>query len=158
MSKDRIMLTKEGREKLCKDLKFLKTEKRKEIAQALADARAHGDLSENAEYDAAKEAQAMNEKKIGNIEDTLIKAEIIDDSVMAKDEALLGANVKVVDKDTGDEYIYMLVSEEEADFENEKISISSPVGEALLGHKVGDVVDVKIPAGIIRYEILEITR
>lgn len=158
MSKGRIKLTREGRDKICKDLERLKGEKRREIAKALAEARAHGDLSENAEYDAAKEAQAMNEKKIAELEDTLMRAQLIDNSIISSDEALLGATVKVKDASTGEEFDYMLVSEEESDFDSNKISSSSPVGSALLGHKVGDTVEVKVPAGVLKYEIISITR
>lgn len=158
MSEGRIVLTRSGRDKLCEELEFLKGEKRREIAKDLADARAHGDLSENAEYDAAKEAQAMNEKKIAQLEETLARAQIIDDDAMPKDEALLGATVTVKDLATEEEFDYMLVSEEESDFEANKISASSLVGKALLGHKVGDVVGVEAPAGVIEYEITKITR
>ncbi|MDD4956630.1 MAG: transcription elongation factor GreA [Candidatus Omnitrophica bacterium] len=158
MGLDRVRLTRDGRDRLCRELEYLKGERRRQIARDLAEARSHGDLSENAEYDAAKEAQAMNEKKVAELEDTLIHAEIIDDSNMARDEALIGATVKVRDLKSGDEYTYMLVSEEESDFDENKISISSPVGKALLGHKVGGVVQVKVPAGVIEYEIVEITR
>ncbi|MBD3426241.1 MAG: transcription elongation factor GreA [Candidatus Omnitrophica bacterium] len=158
MSQGRITLTREGRDKLVKELEYLKGEKRREIAVQLAEARAHGDLSENAEYDAAKESQALNEKRIAELEETLIKAQIIDERAMPKDEALLGATVKVKDQSTGAQFDYVLVSEEESDFENDRISVSSPVGKALLGHRVGDVVEIAVPAGILKYEITEITR
>jgi transcription elongation factor GreA len=158
MAKGRISLTREGRDKLVRDLELLKGEKRREIAKQLAEAREHGDLSENAEYDAAKEAQAHNEKRISELEDTLIQAQIIDEDAMPKDEALLGATVKVKDQSSGFEYDYVLVSEEESDFENDRISISSPVGKALLGHKVGDIVDIQVPAGTLKYEIINISR
>ncbi|MGB2600544.1 MAG: transcription elongation factor GreA [Candidatus Omnitrophota bacterium] len=158
MAKGRISLTREGRDKLVRDLELLKGEKRREIAKQLAEAREHGDLSENAEYDAAKEAQAHNEKRISGLEDTLIQAQIIDEDAMPKDEALLGATVKVKDQSSGFEYDYVLVSEEESDFENDRISISSPVGKALLGHKVGDIVDIQVPAGTLKYEIINISR
>ena len=158
MTKKRVTLTREGREKLCAELEYLKNEKRREIAKALAEARAHGDLSENAEYDAAKEAQAMNEKKIAQLEDTLIGARIIDDKAVPKDQALLGATVKVKHQTNGEEYDYMLVSEEEADLDENKISVSSPVGKAMLGHKVGDTVRIQVPAGEVLYKITEIRR
>lgn len=158
MAGGHITLTREGRDKICKELDKLKSEKRREIAKALAEARAHGDLSENAEYDAAKEAQAMNEKRIRELEDTLARARIIDEKDIPKDEALLGATVTVKDTSSGEEFDYMLVSEEEADFMENKISVSSPVGKALLGHKVGDEVDVEVPAGTIKYTITKITR
>jgi len=154
----RIVLTRDGRDKLVRELECLKGEKRREIARALAEARGHGDLSENSEYDAAKEAQAANERKIGELEDILMNAQLMDDSAMPKDEALIGATVRVWDLNTKEEFDYMLVSEEESDFDLNKISISSPVGRALLGHKVGDVVEIKVPAGALRYELIAITR
>ncbi len=158
MSAGRINLTKEGRNKLVGELESLKGEKRREIAQMLAEARAHGDLSENAEYDAAKEAQAMNEKRISEIETTLVNAQIIDESSIPKDEALIGATVTVKDTASGEEFDYMLVSEEESDYDLDKISVSSPVGKALLGHKISDVVEILVPAGVLKYEIIKITR
>ena len=158
MGNDYITLTKAGREKIVKELEFLKTTKRHEVAKALNEARSHGDLSENAEYDAAKEMQALNEKKIGEIEAILMRSRIIDDSAIAKDEALLGATIKVKDLEMDEIFDYMLVSEEEADFEENKISISSPVGRAILGKRVGEIAEVNLQAGIIKYEILEINR
>lgn len=156
MAEGRVALTPEGREKLVKELEFLKGEKRREVAKDLAEARAHGDLSENAEYDAAKEAQAKLEKKISEIEETLMRATIIDTSNMPKDQAVIGATVTVKDMNTSEEFDYMLVSEEESDFESNKISVTSPVGEALMGHKVGEVVEIEVPAGILEYEIVKI--
>jgi transcription elongation factor GreA len=153
-----VTLTREGRDKIVRELEFLKGEKRREVAKALAEARAHGDLSENAEYDAAKEAQAHNEKRIAELEDILIRARIMDESAIASDEALLGAKVKVIDKETSEEFEYMLVSEEESDFSENKISVTSPVGKALLGHKKGDVVEISAPGGTLNYEITGISR
>jgi transcription elongation factor GreA len=158
MDKGRIALTREGRDKICRELEYLKREKRKEISRALSEARTHGDLSENAEYDAAKEAQAMNEKRIAELEDILIRARLIDVKAAPQGEALLGATVKVKDQNTQEEFDYMLVSEEESDFDLNKISVSSPVGKALLGHKAGDIVEIQVPAGILKYKIISITR
>lgn len=158
MGEGRVTLTRKGRDKICKELEHLKTKKRREIAKDLAEARAHGDLSENAEYDAAKEAQAMNEKKIAELEDVLIRAQLIDDNAVPKDEALIGATVKVEDQETKKIFDYMLVSQEESDFGLNKISISSPVGKALLGHKVGDIVEAQVPAGTLKYKIISINR
>jgi len=158
MGEGRVMLTREGYNSMKQELEDLQGTKRLEIAKDLAEARAQGDLSENAEYDAAKEAQAMNEKRIAEIEDVLTRSRIIDDSNIATDEALLGATVKVKDCETGEEFDYMLVSEEESDFDMNKISITSPVGKALLGHKVGDEVHVEVPAGVFRYAIVDIKR
>ncbi|MBF0216542.1 MAG: transcription elongation factor GreA [Candidatus Omnitrophica bacterium] len=153
-----ISLSREGYDKLRDKLNYLKGKKRMEIAGDLDRARSLGDLSENAEYDAAKEAQAHNEKQISDLEDTISRARILDDSKMSKDEALIGATVKVKDIKSGDEYDYMLVSEEESDFDLDRISVTSPVGKALLGHKVGDRIEIKVPAGSLVYQIVNISR
>jgi len=158
MSREYVSLTRKGRDKMCVELKFLKEEKRREIAKLLAEARAHGDLSENAEYDAAKEAQATNERKITEIESILIRARLIDEDSIPKDQALLGATIKIKDQDTAEECVYMLIAEEEPDIDLNKISVTSPVGKALLGHKKGDVVKIQVPAGTLTYKILSITR
>ncbi|MCX5701137.1 MAG: transcription elongation factor GreA [Candidatus Omnitrophica bacterium] len=152
-----IYLTREGYQKLTEELEFLKTTKRRQLTKAIAEARAHGDISENAEYDAAREAQGLNEKKIAELEQKLGSARILDDN-MPSDEVLIGATVKIKDLDSGEELIYTLVSEEEADYEQGKISISSPIGGALLNHKVQDMIEIKIPAGILKYQILKISR
>jgi len=158
MGEGRVFLTRDGRDKICRELELHKGEKRRAIAKDLAEARSHGDLSENAEYDAAKEAQAMNERKVAELEDTLMRGRIIDEKAMPDDEALLGATVKVKDPTSGEEFDYTLVSAEESDFDLNKISIDSPVGKALLGHKVGDTVEVQVPAGAFQYEIVNISR
>ncbi|MFH1847247.1 MAG: transcription elongation factor GreA [Candidatus Omnitrophota bacterium] len=158
MSSNRITLTRAGRDKICRELEVLKGEKRRAIARALDEARSQGDLSENAEYDAAKEAQAHNEKKISELEDTLMRAQLLDETNISKDEALLGANVKVRDVDSNEEFEYILVSAEESDFNENKISLTSPVGKALLGHKIGEIVEVSVPVGTIKYEIIGISR
>lgn len=151
-------LTHEGHEKLRKELEHLKTVKRRELSKAIGEARAHGDLSENAEYDAAKNAQGLNEKKIAELEEKLSRAKILDDSQMPHDEVLIGATVTLRDLDTKQEIQYMLVSEEEADLASGKISVTSPVGKALIGHKVGKLVEVEVPAGVFTYKILKIER
>jgi transcription elongation factor GreA len=151
-------LTVEGYEKLRKELEHLKTVKRRELSKAIGAARAHGDISENAEYDAAKEAQGLNEKKIAELEHKLATAQIIDEDNMAKDEVLIGATVKLKDLKSGNEITYTLVSEEEADFSQGKISISSPVGSGLMNHKKGDTVEINVPAGVLKYKILSIDR
>jgi len=153
-----IYLTRSGYEKLSEELERLKTVKRREFSKAIGEARAHGDISENAEYDAAKDAQGMNEKRISELEFKLANAQIIDDASMPKDEILIGATAKLKDMDTEEELAYTFVSEVEADYTQNKISISSPVGKALLGHKIGEVVEIKIPAGILKYKILNISR
>ena len=153
-----IHLTPEGYEKLRKELKFLKTVRRRELSKAIGEARDHGDISENAEYDAAKEAQGMNEKKIAQLEGKLSNAQILDDTHMAKDEALIGATVKLKDLNSKEVLQYTLVSELEADFSEGKISVTSPIGKGLLGHKVNKTVEIKVPAGILKYKILKISR
>jgi len=153
-----VYLTRAGYEKLTKELEYLKTAKRRELSKAIGAARAHGDISENAEYDAAKEAQGLNEKKIAELEDKLSRGRILDDEDMPKDEALLGATVTLQDLDTEEEVVYMLVSEEEADYTQGKISANSPVGQALLGQKIGSKLEIKVPAGILKYKVLKISR
>ena len=158
MPGDSMYISREGYEDLVKELEYLKTKKRREISRDIEKARGHGDLSENAEYDAAKEAQGMNEKKIAELEEKLQRAEILDDTDMPKDEALLGATVKMKDMKTGEEISYSLVSEPEADYSSGKISVTSPVGKGLLGHKKNDIVEIQVPAGVIKYKILQISR
>jgi transcription elongation factor GreA len=158
MSKGDVYLTHEGYEKLRKELEYLQNVKRREISKAIAEARAHGDLSENAEYTYAKEAQALNEKKVHELEDKLSRAKLIDENAMSKDEVLIGAKVRLKDLDSGEELEYSLVSEEEADYAANKISVTSPVGEALIGHKEGESVKIKVPAGTLRYKIVKISR
>lgn len=151
-------LTREGYEKLRKELEHLKTVKRRELSKAIGAARAHGDISENAEYDAAKDAQGLNEKKIAELEHKLATAQMIDEDNMSKDEILIGATVKLKDMKGDREITYTVVSEEEADFSEGKISISSPVGAGLMNHKKGDMVEITVPAGVLKYKILEISR
>lgn len=152
-----VYLTKEGYQKLSEELEYLKTVKRRELSKAVGEARSHGDISENAEYDAAKEAQALNEQRIAELEDKLSRARILDGDI-PRDEVLIGATVKMQDLDSGEEIEYTLVSELEADYSQNKISVSSPVGAALLNHKENETVEIKIPAGILRYKILKISR
>ena len=152
-----IYLTQEGYEKLVNDLEYLKTVKRRAFSKAIGEARAQGDISENAEYDAAKDAQGHNEKQIVELEDKLARVRILDKNI-SKDEVLIGATVKLKDMDTDEELEYTLVSELEADYNQNKISISSPVGAGLLGHKKNEIVEIKIPAGILKYKIIEISR
>ncbi len=152
-----IYLTQEGYEKLSGELEHLKTVKRRQLSKAVGEARAHGDISENAEYDAAKDAQAHNEKQIMDLEDKLARVRILDKNI-PQDEVLIGATVKLKDMDTEEELEYTLVSELEADFNQGKISITSPVGNGLLGHKENEVVEIKIPAGILKYKIIRISR
>jgi transcription elongation factor GreA len=155
---EQIYLTKEGHRKLMDELEFLKTVRRRQLSKAVGEARSHGDITENAEYDAAKEAQGLNEHRIRELQEKLSRGRIIDDENMPKDEVLIGATVKLRDLDSEEELEYTLVSEEEADYAQGKISISSPVGSALLNHKENDAVEIKVPAGILRYKILKISR
>ncbi len=156
MSAD-IYLTQDGFEKLVSELEHLKTVKRRQFSKAIGEARAHGDISENAEYDAARDAQAHNEKQIVELEDKLARVRILDKNI-PDDEVLIGATVKLKDMDTQEGLDYTLVSELEADYAVGKISITSPVGSGLLGHKENEVVEIKIPAGVLKYKIIKISR
>ncbi len=151
-------LTREGYESLRKELEYLKNIRRREISQQIAEARAHGDLSENAEYDAAKEAMALLQTKVNQLESKLSRARILEKEEIATDKVSLGSTVHLRDLSRNRELQYMLVSEEEADFAQRKISVSAPVGQGLLGCKPGEVVDIKVPAGILKYQIVKISR
>jgi len=153
-----IYLTREGYQKLMEEYEFLKTVKRRELSKAVGEARAHGDISENAEYDAAKEAQALNERRIAELGEKLSRARILDHENIPNDEVLIGATVRLKDLSTEEELEYTLVSELEADYAQGKISISSPVGQGLLGRKENEIAEIKIPAGVLRYKILKISR
>lgn len=154
---DEVYLTKEGHRKLTEELDFLKTVKRRDLSKAIGEARSHGDISENAEYDAAKEAQGLNEKRIAELEEKLSCARILDENI-PHDEVLIGATVKLKDLDSGEELEYTLVSELEADYSQGKISVSSPVGKGLLNRKEGEIAEIKAPVGALRYKILKISR
>ncbi|MBT8380299.1 MAG: transcription elongation factor GreA [Ignavibacteria bacterium] len=151
-----VYLTRERLVEIEKELKELKINGRKEIAEKIAEARAHGDLSENAEYDAAKEEQGLFELKISKLEDILSRAQIIDASKFSKDEVHILSKVKVRNLKNKKTFDYMMVSPEEADFQEGKISVTSPVGKGLLGSKVGEKVKIKVPAGLLELEILEL--
>lgn len=153
-----VYLTRNGYEKLVKELDFLKKEKRKQFSKAIGEARAHGDISENAEYDAAKEAQGLNEKRIAELEHKLSRARIIEYENISRDEVLIGAKVTLKDLDSQEILEYALVSDAEADYAEGKISVTSPVGAALLNHKEKEVVEINVPAGVLKYEILAISR
>ena len=154
---DAVYLTKAGYQKLCEELEQLKSERLK-ISKAIEEARLQGDISENAEYDAAKEAQAHNVFRTGELEMKLAKVRIIEDENIPADKVFIGAIVTLYDLDTDDEMTYMMVSPEESSYEESKISILSPIGKALMGHKEGDELDIKVPAGILKYRITEIKR
>jgi transcription elongation factor GreA len=153
-----IYLTQKGFDKLMQELDYLKTTRRQEISRAIATARAHGDISENAEYDAAKDAQGLNEKKVAELEDKMSRARILDDQSITKDEVLIGAIVDLQDLDSEEKLQYTLVSELEADYAASKISVTSPVGKALIGLKVNEIVEIKVPAGVLRYKVIKIDR
>ena len=153
-----IYLTRERLVALEKDLHDLKTNGRKGVAQRIADARGHGDLSENAEYDAAKEEQQLLELRIAKLETTLSKAKLIEAKDLPNDKVYILSRVKLKDLNTKDDFEYLLVSNEEANFEENKISVSSPIGKALLGKTKGETVDIKVPAGFLKYKILDINR
>lgn len=151
-------LSREGYEKLDKELRDLKTRGRKEIAEEIAEARAKGDLSENAEYDAAKEAQGMLEKRIAELENALANARILDEEDINIDKAYLLSTVTVYNHKLDKEVKYTLVSKDEANFKENKISIESPIGKALLGSEVDEVVEVEVPAGKLKLEVKNIER
>lgn len=151
-------LSQEGYDKLDKELRDLKTRGRKEIAEEISEARSKGDLSENAEYDAAKEAQGHLEKRIAELENTLATASIIDDREIDSSKAYVLSTVTILNKKANKEMKYTLVSKDEADFKQGKISVDSPIGKAILGKEVGDVVKVKVPAGNLELELLNIER
>ncbi len=151
-----VYLTKERLLELEKELKELKTNGRKEIANKIAEARAHGDLSENAEYDAAKEEQGLFELRISKLENVLSRARVIDASHFPEGEVHILSKVKVKNLKTNKVFEYTLVSPEEADFQAGKISVTSPVGQGLMGNKVKSKIKVKAPAGLMDFEILEI--
>lgn len=151
-----VYLTKERLIELEKELSELKTVGRQRIAEKIAEARSHGDLSENAEYDAAKEEQGLFELRISKLEGILARVRVIDKSEMPIDQIHILSTVSVKHLGNSNIYEYTLVSPEEADFQAGKISITSPVGQALAGKKIGDRVKVKAPAGLLEYEILTI--
>ncbi len=150
--------TAEGLKKLKEELNHLRDVERPRASQAIADARDKGDLSENAEYDAAKEAQGHLELKIAKLEETLANARLIDESQLDTSKALVLSTVKLRNKQNGMEMTYTLVAESEADLKAGKISVTSPIGKGLLGKKVGETAEIKVPNGTLKLEILEISR
>lgn len=148
--------TKEGLDKLKKELQDLKTKGRADMAKQIAEARDKGDLSENAEYDAAKEAQGLLELKISKLEIAVGNARVMDESAIDTSKVSILSTVKIKNKKNGAAFTYTIVSEEESDLKAGKISVKSPIGKGLLGKKVGDVAEVKAPAGTLEFEILEI--
>jgi len=150
--------TEEGLKKLKEELNQLKDVERPKASQAIAEARDKGDLSENAEYDAAKEAQGLLEMRISKLEETVANARLIDESQLDTSKVLVLSTAKIKNKANGMEMKYTLVAESEADLKAGKISVSSPIGKGLLGKSVGEIAQVQVPNGIMEFEILEITR
>lgn len=153
---ERIPMTSAGYQALEEEIRFLKSVERPRIIKAIAEARAHGDLSENAEYHAAKEQQGLNESRVLELEDKLSRAEVIDISKLSGDSVTFGAFVTLVDEDTEEEVRYQIVGDMEADVKKGRISVSSPIARALIGKEVGDSVEVNTPGGGKSYEILKI--
>ena len=153
-----VYLSRKGFQKLQEQLEALTTTERQKIAKAIGEARAQGDISENAEYDAAKEAQAHNEARIAELEGKLANVRIIENEKIPSDKVFIGAIVTLEDLDNDEDLTYMLVSPEEASYEENKISVFSPIGKGLLGHKEGEKVAIKVPAGTLNYKIKKIKR
>jgi len=149
-------MTRKGAEALREQLNYLKGEKRQKIIANIEEARAHGDLSENAEYHAAKEEQGLNEAKVKDLEDRLARAQVIDPTTISSDKIVFGATVTLIDGETGKEVTYQIVGEDEANIEAGKISVTSPIARALIGREEGDVAIVKAPGGEREYEIQEV--
>lgn len=155
---DIVYLTKEKFVELENELREMMIHGRAQVAQKIAEARGHGDLSENAEYDAAREEQRHLEYRISKLEETLSKSRIIDSKDLPTDKVYILSKVMVKDSKNGKKIQYQLVSPEEANFDLNKISSTSPIGKGLMGKKVGDIVEIKVPAGVFKYEIIEISR
>ncbi|HTG81482.1 MAG TPA: transcription elongation factor GreA [Geobacteraceae bacterium] len=151
-----VPLTKESFDALQEELKRLIREERPKVIQAIAEARGHGDLSENAEYDAAKNHQSFLEGRIQELQDKLARAYVVDLSNLKPDKVVFGSTVTVYDTATEEETTFKIVGEDEADIKQGKISYTSPVGKALIGHRLDDTVKAKVPAGVKEYEIIDI--
>ncbi len=158
MSNEPLYLTKEGRIKLEQELRRLKFEERPKIVAEIKRARELGDLSENAEYHAAKEAQGHLERKIAEVQEKLSRVRTVDTGQISSDKVYIFAKVKVKDLDRGEEIIYTVSPPEEADVDNDIISVKSPIGAGLLGKGVGDIAEIQVPIGLLRYQIIEIKR
>jgi len=155
---DRYPVTKECYEKLRNELEYLKKVERPKVIKDIAEARAHGDLSENAEYDAARNRQGLIEAKISELEGKLAKAVIIDPSQLSTERVAFGLKVTILDLNTDEEFTYQIVSEDESDVKAGKISYTSPIGKALIGKSEGDIVKVQVPIGVKEFEILSIEK
>lgn len=150
-------MTKEGYRKKMEEIAYLESVKRPEISRAIAEARDKGDLSENSEYDAAKEAQGMLEMKISQLKDLVANARIIDDSKLNKDEVQILNKVKIKNVANGMAMEYTIVADSEANLKEKKIASSTPIAQGLLGHKLGDIVEIRVPSGLMKFEIVEIS-
>ncbi|MGQ2907146.1 MAG: transcription elongation factor GreA [Aliihoeflea sp.] len=153
---NKVPMTGPGFESLKEELRWRQQEERPRIIEAISEARAHGDLSENAEYHSAKEAQSLNEGRINELEDLTARAEVIDVSKLSGDTIKFGATVVLVDEDTEEEKTYQIVGDQEADVKAGRISISSPIARALIGKGVGDEIEVNAPGGARGYEIVKL--
>ena len=153
---DKVPMTVPGYAALEAELKRRQQEERPRIIQAISEARSHGDLSENAEYHAAKESQSLNEGRIAELEDKLSRAEVIDVTKLSGATVKFGATITLIDEDTDEEKVYQIVGEAEADVKSGKVSITSPIARALIGKKVGDTVEVNTPGGGKSYEIMKV--
>jgi len=151
-----IPMTRVGHERLQEELKNLIRVERPRVVEQIAEARSHGDLSENAEYDAAKDRQAFIEGRIQELNDKIARAQVIDPSKLSGDKVMFGATVTLFDAETDTEVTYQIVGEDEADIKDGKISVTSPVGKALIGHSLDDEVRIKVPSGLRVYEITDI--
>jgi transcription elongation factor GreA len=153
---EKIPMTAEGHQALDAELKRLKTQERPTVIQAISEARQHGDLSENAEYHAAKERQSFIEGRVAEIEDKIARAQIIDVSKLSGKQVKFGATVTLLDEDSGDKAKYKIVGEDESDVKGGKISVTSPIARALIGKEEGDVIEVMAPGGAKSYEIVKV--
>lgn len=153
---NKVPMTARGFDTLKEELRWRQQEERPRIIEAIAEARSHGDLSENAEYHAAKEQQSLNEGRVNELEDLITRAEVIDVSKLTGEKVKFGATVQLVDEDTEENKTYQIVGDQEADVKAGRISISSPIARALIGKGEGDVADVQAPGGVRSYEILSV--
>ncbi|RMD60504.1 MAG: transcription elongation factor GreA [Alphaproteobacteria bacterium] len=153
---NKIPMTAEGLARLEEELRILKNKERPEVIRAIAEARAHGDLSENAEYHAARDRQSFIEGRVGELEDKIARAEVIDVSKLSGKTVMFGATVTLIDEDTEEKITYQIVGEDEADVKQGRLSITAPLARALIGKTVGDVVEVNTPKGEKAYEIVKV--
>jgi transcription elongation factor GreA len=153
---NKVPMTGQGFSTLKEELRWRQQEERPRIIEAISEARSHGDLSENAEYHAAKESQSLNEGRVGELEDLIARAEVIDVSKLSGEKVKFGATVVLVDEDTKEKKTYQIVGDQEADVKSGRISISSPIARALIGKEVGDAIEVNAPGGARGYEIVQV--